>query len=150
MKTLKLNWGAGIAVSYLGFVAMIMVLVVMSTSQKIDLVTSQYYTDELQFQRKIDKVKRTQALPQQLIWEVTDNAVDIQYPESTRETDLSGVIRFYSPSDDKNDRSFKVEAINGVQIVPVAGIPKGRYHLQIDWKSAQETYWTEGVIVINH
>lgn len=63
MKTLKLNWGAGIAVLYMGFVAMIVLLVVMSMRQKIDLVTDEYYAEELLFQGKIDKIKRAKHYP---------------------------------------------------------------------------------------
>ncbi|WP_149239800.1 FixH family protein [Dyadobacter sp. 32] len=150
MKTLKLNWGAGIAITYMGFVAMILVLVIMSTRQKIDLVTTQYYTEELKFQDKIDKVKRAQSLPEQLSWEVSDDALLINYPSAMTSSQLAGTIRFYCPSNDKNDRIFKVNASDGVQIFPLSQIPVGRYQLQIDWKNGQETFWNEGVVVINH
>lgn len=149
MKTLKLNWGAGIAVSYLGFVAMILVLVVMSTGEKIDLVTSQYYVEELKFQDKIDKVKRAAALTSPLTWEVTGTAVKIQFPDSQKDSKLTGTVNFYCPSNDKNDRHFKVEPVEGSQVIPVSDIPKGRYQIQFDWSSGGQSYWNEGVVVIN-
>ncbi len=150
MKTLKLNWGAGIAVSYLGFVAMILVLVVMSTGEKIDLVTSQYYVEELKFQDKIDKINRAQKLTDPLTWNVTNDAVTIHYPKSQKSSQLTGLIHFYCPSNDKNDRSFKIKPAGGVQVLPVSQLPAGRYQLQIDWKTGRESYWTEGVVVIDH
>ena len=148
MKTLRLNWGAGIAILYLGFVAMIVVLVVMSMRQKIDLVTDEYYAEELLFQGKIDKIKRAQALPEPLKWEVTDDAILIQYPGNFAENTLSGTVKLYCAADNKRDRSFPVNPENHMQVIPLSKIPEGRFSLQIDWKQGQDLYWDEGVIVV--
>ncbi|CAG5004234.1 hypothetical protein DYBT9275_03327 [Dyadobacter sp. CECT 9275] len=148
MKTLKLNWGAGIAVLYMGFVAMIVLLVVMSMRQKIDLVTDEYYAEELLFQGKIDKIKRAKALSEPLKWELTDDAIVIRYPGNLAANTLSGSVRLYCASDNKKDRSFAVNAENHLQVIPLSSIPEGRFALQIDWKQGENLYWDEGVVVI--
>lgn len=147
---MKLNWGAGIAILYSGFVAMILVLVVMSTRQKIDLVTDNYYAEELRFQDKINKTARATRLTDPLTWEVDNNGIQIHYPASFSEKNLSGKISLYCPSDDSRDLSFQVDpAENNEQIIPASKIPDGRYYLQIDWKNEEDTYWNEDLIVIN-
>ncbi|MEO6282360.1 MAG: FixH family protein [Dyadobacter sp.] len=150
MKTIKINWGAGIAAVYIGFVAMILVLVGMSTSQKIDLVTDHYYDEELRFQDKIDKVKRTDLLPQPLTWEVTNNGLAIHYPKMLNDQTISGKINLYCPSNNKNDRSFDIMSNGNEQFIPFSQVPDARYKVQIDWKSGETTYWNEGVMVTNH
>jgi hypothetical protein len=149
MKALKFNWGAGIAVSYLGFVALILMLVVMSMRQKIDLVTNEYYTQELKFQTQISKTQRAHALAEPLRWNVTDEAVTITYPNE-KAGFVSGSVRFYCPSDASNDRTFEVKATDNKQVIPTESVPAGRYFLQVDWKQGSETYWNEGVIVVQH
>lgn len=146
---MKFNWGTGIAVLYLGFVAMILVLVSMSTNQKIDLVTSQYYEEETKFQEKINKTNRANALEKPLTWQLKDEGLSIHYPEDATDQQLSGTIKLYCPANEKNDRSFDILATDHQQLIPASKIPAGRYRLQIDWKNGQETYWNEDVIVMN-
>jgi len=146
---MKINWGAGIAILYTGFVVMILMLVGMSASQKIDLVTDQYYAEELKFQDKINKTKRAKALTNPLKWEVNRNGITINYPESLPDQNLSGKIKLYCPSDDRKDISFPVKSLENTQLIPVDQIPDGRYYMQIDWKNGEETYWNEDLIVIN-
>ena len=146
---MKLNWGAGIAILYSGFVAMILVLVGMSASQKIDLVTDNYYAEELRFQDKINKTKRAKALEDPLTWEVNEKGIAIHYPKSFPEETLSGKVNLYCPSDDSKDMFFKVSSKNNMQFIPSSELADGRYYLQIDWKNGEETYWNEDLIVIN-
>ena len=146
---MKLNWGAGIAILYSGFVVMILVLVGMSTNQKIDLVTDNYYAEELRFQDKINKTERAKALKDPLKWEVDEKGILIHYPNSFLEKNISGKVNLYCPSDDSKDLSFQVNSTNNIQLIPSSSIPDGRYYLQIDWKNGEETYWNEDLIVIN-
>ncbi|SKB68856.1 FixH family protein [Dyadobacter psychrophilus] len=147
---MKINWGVGITALYMGFVAMILVLVSMSIGQKIDLVTEHYYEEELGFQNKIDKKQRAAALAEPVKWQVTSEGISIVFPGNVKENDLAGAIHLYCPSNDKNDRKFKISTQNHTQIIPVTNIPEGSYHLQIDWKNKEQTYWNEDVIVISH
>jgi hypothetical protein len=146
---MKLNWSAGIAILYMGFVVMILLLVGMSASQKIDLVTDQYYEEELRFQDKINKTNHTKALTDPLIWEVTEQGILITYPKSFSENNLAGIVKLYCPSDNTKDRTFPVKTKNHMQLIAASDLASGRYYLQIDWQNGKETYWNEDVVVIN-
>lgn len=145
---MKLNWGAGIAILYAGFVVMILLLVGMSASQKIDLVTDQYYEEELQFQDKINKVNLTKKLSNPLTWQVEEQGIMIHYPKDFSEDTLSGKVKLYCPSDNTKDRIFPVKSKNGDQLIAASEMKAGRYYLQIDWKNGKKSYWNEGVVVI--
>jgi nitrogen fixation protein FixH len=150
MKTIKLNWGTGIAVSYLGFVAMILTLVTMSMRENIDLVSSQYYVEELKFQNKINKIKSAQSLSVPLTWSLGEKGVEIRYPQASEHEPISGTIKFYSPANIKNDREFQIKIKSDSQLISFAQVPEGRYKLQIDWQKGKESFWNEGVIVIEY
>jgi len=145
---MKINWGAGIAVLYVGFVAMILLLVGMSAGQKIDMVTDHYYEEELKFQDKINKVKRTSELAEPVTWDVAESGLQIHFPKTFPDSAITGHILLYCPSDDRNDRKFAIAPVNGGQTLPYAQIPGGRYKIQIDWKAGQSAYWNEGVLLI--
>jgi hypothetical protein len=146
---MKMNWGAGIAILYIGFVAMILVLVFMSTRQKIDLVTDQYYAEELRFQDKINKTERARHLTEPLQWEVSEKGIAIHYPKMFSEKNISGNVKLYCPSDNNKDLFFTVQTQDHTQLITADQIPDGRYYLQIDWKNGTETYWNEDLVVMN-
>jgi hypothetical protein len=144
---MKWNWGFGIAALYLGFVAMMVGLVVMSMGRKVDLVTEQYYEEELKFSDKMVKMKRSQTLPDQLDWKVSDTSIVIDMPENI--ANISGKVIFYCPANSENDKIFNINNGENPIIIPVAMLAKGRYKMQIDWSSEGIDYWNEGVVVIN-
>lgn len=146
---MKINWGAGIALLYAGFVVMILLLVGMSASQKIDLVTDRYYEDELRFQDKINKVNLTRQLKHPLTWNIEHQGIMIYYPKEFDGSNVTGNVKLYCPSDNTKDLSFPVIAQNGTQLIPASELTPGRYYLQIDWKYGDQAYWNEDVIVIN-
>lgn len=147
---MKLNWKALIASVYVSFVLMILMLVGMSAGQKIDLVTDHYYEEELKFQGKIDKAQRAASLTEPLSWQITESSLQIHYPAGFRDSDISGRIRLYCPSDNRNDRQFAIRSNHNGQNVALAQIPAGRYKIQVDWKHGSETYWNEGVVVVGN
>lgn len=145
---MKLNWGAGIAILYAGFVTMILLLVCMSASQKIDLVTDQYYEEELRFQDKINKINLAKTLADPLSWQVEEQGIMIHYPKEFSQNTLTGNIKLYCPSDNTKDRVFLVKPQDGSQLIAASDLKSGRYYLQIDWQHDKQAYWNEGVVVI--
>ena len=57
-----MSWGKKIMFVYIVFVAGILFLVYKSSSQKVDLVTPDYYKKELAFQHTIEERERANAL----------------------------------------------------------------------------------------
>lgn len=147
----RISWGTGIALLYIGFVVGMLTLVTMSMNQKVDLVTEDYYALELGFQKKIDKVQRANALAEPLRWEVTADAIKIQYPSAMERAKLTGKVIFYCPSDNQKDSEFNVlpDAQNQ-QSIPLSKLQSGRYKLQFDWKDGETTFWNEGVVTIQN
>lgn len=144
---MKLTWGTGIWAFYGLFVLMILAMVGMSIVQKIDLVTDNYYEEEVKFQGKIDKINRAKQLTTPLSWEVTDAGIRIHYPADLK--GISGKINLYCPADNRKDMSMPIQVgTDGTQFIPSQKIHTGRYQLQIDWQANGIGYWNEGTLNI--
>ncbi len=145
----KISWGTGIAMLYTGFVLGILFLVTLSVNQRVDLVSEDYYALELDFQNKINKTHRAEALPEPLRWKMTDTALEIKFPPEFSHQNLSGKVRFYCPSNNGKDKEFAIipNATNQ-QTILLNKLQPGRYLLQFDWKNGETTYWNEGALVI--
>lgn len=144
---MKLSWGTGIWAFYGLFVLMILAMVGISVVQKIDLVTDNYYEEEVKFQGKIDKINRAKELATPLTWEVLENGVRIHYPTNMK--GVSGKINFYCPADNRKDFSTPIQVgADGTQFISNRKIKAGRYQLQIDWQANGIGYWNEGILNI--
>lgn len=144
---MKLHWGWGIGLLYSGFVAMIGVLVFSSMNQHIELVSENYYDEEIQFQQKIDRIKRTNALAEPLRWTVEGTQLKIQFPANVGVP--AGKIHFYCPANSQHDRVMTLTPDQyQVEQVSLSSLPAGHYTFQIDWSANGQGYWNEGKVDI--
>jgi hypothetical protein len=143
-----MNWGTKILIVYVAFVAGIVFMVVKSTTQNTDLVTTDYYAKELKYQDKIDEIKRVDALSAPVEYRIDDNALTIMFPKDFAGKKLIGEAVLYCPSDEKKDirQPFTILDENLQLAVPVGS--KGLYELHISWQDGGVTYYFEKKIFI--
>lgn len=145
----KINWGWRIVILYGGFALFILFLVWKTTTVTDDLVTPDYYAQELSYQNQIDKVKRTRALKVQPTWRVGLQKIEIVFPESMIEKNLNAQVLFYSPAKAKNDVSVQcIPDSNGLCSIDASQLKQGVYQIKIDWSAAGVSYYNEGTINI--
>ena len=103
---MKLNWGTGIVLAFVGFIAFIMYFVIsMNTNKKYDhdLVNENYYKAELEYQQSIEKEKNAKKLPEQVIWNKTENGILITFPKALQPNLITGKVFLYRPSNKQFD-----------------------------------------------
>lgn len=146
----KFNWGWGIAIFYSVFVVFMVLMVWNASNQKIEMVTENYYTKELAFQKLLEKENRTNGLAEQLQWQVQPGKVVLKFPGAGSGKTVKAQILFYRPSDSSRDFTVNVTSDSeGTSVVESDKFIKGRYRMQVDWNAGNETYYKEGVININ-
>ena len=129
--------------AYLVFVLGIAVLVYKSTTQKIDLVTTDYYAKELKFQERIDAIKRTESLSAKVKYEVENNNINIILPAEFDSKEVNGNIVLYCPADDTKDIKKGFATTNKTVAIEVPANIKGVYQLQISWVAEGKQYYYE-------
>jgi hypothetical protein len=144
-----MNWGKKIALLYLSFVALIVAMVTMAMNQKVDLVASDYYEQEIKYQDKINKIERTKMLSSQLTWKIEKDQITFEFPKDANGKIKSGYINFFRPSNAEFDQKteFKNDTLSN-QIINIKKLNKGIYKMQIDWKAEDMEYYNEGIIQI--
>ena len=98
-----MNWGYKILLVYAVFVSGIMFLVFKSSSQKVDLVTTDYYAKELKYQQKINAMNRVQDLSDTVKYEMDKGKLIIEFPKDFSGTKVTGNVVLYCPSDENKD-----------------------------------------------
>lgn len=143
---MKVNWGTKIAIFYSVFVVFILTMVYMAFGENYELVTEDYYQQELEFQEKIDKSSNAFALDDKLKIVIKDNFVVIKFPPSLSVT--TGTINFFRPSDESADFDAEIELVENNQTFELSKFIKGKYLVKTDWKTASEEYFQEDIIFI--
>jgi len=144
-----MNWGKKIALVYTGFVMMILTMVFMALQHKVELVTENYYEQELKFQEKIDKINRSNQLKNPLTVNFINGVLLVGFPRQVSDGSVRGTISVYSPVKKSNDRIYEItELQNFRQQIDLHGLPSGLYKIQIDWNADNVSYYNEKTINI--
>src|SRR5205809_3782593 len=80
LRTMTLNWGHKLILGFLVFAGMMIYLVYQSMDTRYDLVSKEYYNDELKYQQVIDGTNRANGLSSQVTVAQTGNDIIIRLP----------------------------------------------------------------------
>jgi hypothetical protein len=143
-----MSWGYKIIIVYAVFVAGIMFMVFKSTSQKLDLVTDDYYGKELKFQQQIDQTGRAAALSENIKTEMKDGQLSVHFPKEFDGKTISGQLQLYFAADKDRDvtESFSVTTSTAVMAIPAKN--KGPHELQVNCSVDGVTYYFTQKIVL--
>ena len=144
-----MNWGNKLVVVFVAFGTFMGYLVYRAITTKYDLVSKDYYKDELRYQDKIDRIKNASTISEVAVEQDAD-AVIIHLPKEQKGFAITGDVYFYCITDDRNDyhTALQVDSANQ-QIFLKKAIQKGAYELKINWQLGKEPYYFEKKIVIH-
>lgn len=140
---MKINWGTGIVLAFIGFIAFIMYFVVtMNVSKKYehDLVTEDYYKDELAYQANIDKLNNAKTLKENISCNITEAGIVIKFPEGLDVTKISGKVFLYRPSNKHLDFESELSLSNLQLLIPNTRLVDGRWNIKVDWQYNGNSY----------
>ena len=138
-----MNWGYKILFVYIIFVLGILFMVFKSSTQKTDLVTSDYYAKELKYQEKIDEMNRVVALSAPVEYTIKDNLLIINFPADFAGKKLVGEAILYCPSDENKDIKQKFSVQDAPAEIPVSAAGSGMYELHLSWQANGVNYYFE-------
>ncbi len=139
---MKISWGTKIAVLYSGFVIMIAALVITSFRQNVELVTEDYYQQELGFQKQLDATRAANALHDPLSISANDQTLTIRFPQRFASEPLNGKVMFYAPTRAAADRNFALTNVrNGQWTVSRDQLDLVPYEVKVSWNTGGTEYF---------
>ena len=150
MKKKNKSWPVGLIIFYTCFVTVVVGSCIILGKKRFDLVTPDYYAEELVFQDRIDAVNRVQRLSQKPSIEVVDHAsVQLAFPEGMATQVERGSVVLYRPSDARKDQQVDLELDgNGEQTVTLAETQRGLWSVKLSWVMEDGAYFMEQAIVL--
>lgn len=143
-----MNWGNKLILVFVAFAALIATLVYKAVNTKFDLVSKDYYTDELRYQDKIDGIKNANAISAVTIQQNAD-ALEISLPAEMKGKTVSGELWLYCPTDAGKDRRIKIDANTAAIFrIPKNQLVKGNFMARLNWEAEKAKYYTEKALNI--
>ena len=136
-----MDWGKGILLTIIGFVAFIMTLVVISVRQDdIHLVTENYYEKEIKYQEQIEREKSAAALDRVVLeFEESSKTILLNLPVGSK-----GDLQLFRPSDARLDQKLPLEIkAPGKTAIPLVNLRSGYWRLQLTWTENGVEYYEE-------
>jgi len=140
---MKINWGTAIVLVFIGFISFILFFVVkMNTDKKFehDLVTEDYYKQELAFQQEINAEKNGNELKNNITVIKTVKGLLVVFPKDKDFTEISGSISLYRPSNKKLDFQIPITLQNSEILVPKNQLIEGRWNISVNWQYETTSY----------
>lgn len=147
---MKINWGTGIVLAFIGFIAFIMYFVVsMMTNDKYDhdLVTDDYYKQELEYQKDIDKETNAKELAENISYKRTKEGLQINFPSDLEPENIKGKVFLYRPSNKQLDFETIISLSKSHLLIPDSSLVDGRWNIKVDWQYRGKSYLFKEAII---
>ncbi len=136
------NWGWSIALVYTIFALGTLSWAYYSFSQKVDLVSDDYYDKELKFDQHAVRVRNSLnlATPVRETYNADASQITLSFPQAVS----GGTVVLYRPSESSMDKTLalRTEAENSMTI-PTNSLTKGWWRIKVEWDSNGKSYYDE-------
>ncbi|MEE1962108.1 FixH family protein [Allomuricauda taeanensis] len=141
---MKINWGTGIVLAFIGFIAFILYFVVrMSTDDRAnhDLVTEEYYKKELTYQQDMDASRAATEMDANLKVEKTDEGLMVYFPDRFDPKEITGTVSLYRPSNKHLDTDFPISLSKTHLLIPDNRLVGGRWDIIVKWQYGGQDFF---------
>ena len=144
-----MSWGNKLVVVFLVFAGLMFTLVYKAVNTKYELVSKDYYKEELRYQDKIDGVNNANKLSSISVTQ-DDNQLILDLPKEIKGIKTEGEIWLYCSNDAGKDRKIPLQVDEaGRQLIMKNTLAKGNYQLKLNWKAGGSNYYTEKNLTVN-
>ncbi len=145
----KSLWGYGIAAVYTAFALGTLGVVALTMTQKVELVSNDYYQQEVAYEQQIERQRQTNKLVHDATCKLTADGkfIEIKFPSAM--ATAKGHLKLYRPSDSSLDREFEVTPdAGGTQLIAADKLTSGYWRVKLQWKWGGQSYYSEYLLMV--
>tara|TARA_B100000508_G_scaffold141091_1_gene146299 strand:+ start:26594 stop:27013 length:420 start_codon:yes stop_codon:yes gene_type:complete len=138
-----MNWGKGIALTLIAFIAFIVTLGVKMMRADADLVSEDYYIKEVKYGNEITAQENARSAQVKLTKDVSNDGVMFSIDQATIASGKLKLIRSNDPGMDVN-----VDLKGKNVFIDQEKLSSGKYDVVIDWNDKNKSYQVRDVLWI--
>jgi hypothetical protein len=125
--------------------------VIYCSRQEENLVTTDYYEQEVRYQDQMDRINQAASLqaPARINYDAAKRSIAVALPEDHARQAPKGWVQLYRPSAASLDRKLNLQLdANGVQNIDAATLANGLWHVRVSWTLNGTDYFYDQKLVI--
>lgn len=131
-----MNWGHGITIALVSFISYIVYMGVVLMSKDTDLVTPDYYKDEVQFEQEINAQQNAFDNKSKLDLDLSKDGLFIKL-DTPDDVELLAVT-LYRPNTKNGDINEKSEGKS--MFIENTKLKTGKYYVTAEWEAKNQSY----------
>lgn len=151
----KFTWGHGIAIALGLFICFILFLIFFyaklafpNGNDNSELVSDNYYSDELNYQKVIDAKKNAEELSKKPFFAQLPYGIRIAFPKEIIDTNAQVHYELYNTNDKYKDKKENIQIdANNTFLIPKEHLSTGSYTLKVRWKKSDKDYQVDYDII---
>jgi hypothetical protein len=143
-KSRRSFWGWGVAIVYTVFALGTLGVVAFTMTQKVELVSPDYYAKEIAYEEQLRRIRQGNALEEQVSCQLSADGrfIEVRFPASM--AGARGKLTLYRPSESSLDREYALAPDPaGVQRIPAENLTRGLWRVKLTWRANSEEYYRE-------
>jgi hypothetical protein len=140
---MKFNWGTGIFIVLVLFLAACAVFIVFALRQEVNLVHKDYYEKGVDYTEQMNVNERSKSFDKDIQVVLDEKFLQVGFNPSLVSRIDSGKVHLYRPSNFNLDAFYTMEFSENKVLIPKNDLVSGRYLLKISWYSEGLKYEVE-------
>ncbi len=146
---MKFNWGTGILIFLILFLAACAVFITFAMRQDVNLVHKDYYEKGVDYTDQMNVNARSADLTDSIQVSVNDDHLQVDFEKALVSKIDSGKVLLYRPSSSKMDITFPMIFTGNSINITKENLVSGRYIIKLSWYSGGLKYEIDKSVVIN-
>jgi hypothetical protein len=142
-----MHFGKWIVVAFILFALFIGTLVAVCVKQDVNLVSKDYYKEELGYQDQIERISNTNHLASKPRISKIDGRIQVAFSGELKVQ--NGKLKLFCPSNPKMDKDYNISVTEGnTQLFEITSLQPGMYKAKLLWTMEGKEYFLEETIFI--
>lgn len=149
---MKFNWGTGITIGIILFMAFILQYVIrvqVDSRYDNELVTEDYYQAETLIDSKYEKKQNANNLATKVSIKNVAEGLVVEFPSDFDFSKIKGEISLYRPSNQKLDQTVPLTLTSNAFLIPKNQLESGRWDISVDWSYDEISYLNNESLNLN-
>ena len=152
VTTQRTLWPYAIIAAFVLFACFIGIMVQQALRTDVELVSPDYYKQELAYQKRMESVARTAALPApvQVTYRPATQRLTLELPPALAAQGVVGTLHFFRPSNQKLDFQlpFAPAGTPARQELSTGQLQPGYWRLRVDFTAGGQQYYLEKNLIV--
>lgn len=146
---MSISWGNRILLTLIVFVSLMGTLAYKAIHTTYELVSPEYYKDELAYQKTIDANNNSNQLSEKLQFQLSKEALQLVVPTEQKEKAFTATAYFYCADHTAFDKTFTVNYQPGQPFsIPTSELKGSAYTVKLNWTVNNTAFYNEQQIRI--